>query len=160
MKYKVGDKVKVRSDLSHDKRYAMDGSNYSLPATHVMARYFAGCEMTVSSANDFGYLMEETGQDFTWTDEMLEEALPDFGLSVYRVGRSIIAENIFTGVKAVARCHPGDKFDPLVGADIAFRRLLGLPSVDRQKCMTELSDAVEHITKVYLEFVKGEQNEN
>lgn len=156
-KWKKGDRVRVRLDLSEDKRYSMEGSNNTARPTYTMVKYFKGSEMTVSDASPLGYYMEETGQDFLWTDGMLEEALPNVGISIIREGRAIIAEDVFTGEKAVAKCHPDDKFDARIGATIAFNRLVGMPDINGTEMMDELDKATGHILNVYLKLKKGEE---
>lgn len=64
MKYKVGDKVKVRSDL---KAYEIYGSNM---LTKSMEK-FAGKTVTISDVGITSYSIEEMGVAY-WTDEMLE----------------------------------------------------------------------------------------
>lgn len=64
MKYKVGDKVKVRSDL---KAYEIYGSNM---LTKSMEK-FAGKTVTISAVGITSYAIEEMKAAY-WTDEMLE----------------------------------------------------------------------------------------
>lgn len=64
MKYKVGDKVKVRSDL---KAYEIYGSNM---LTKSMEK-FVGKTVTISDVGITSYAIEEMGVAY-WTDEMLE----------------------------------------------------------------------------------------
>jgi len=64
MKYKVGDKVRVRSDL---KAYEIYGSNM---LTKSMEK-FAGKTVTISGVGITSYAIEETEVAY-WTDEMLE----------------------------------------------------------------------------------------
>ena len=79
MKYKVGDKVKVRSDL---KAYEIYGSNM---LTKSMEK-FAGKTVTISGVGITSYEIEEMKVAY-WTDEMLEpveemsaeEAIRTFG---------------------------------------------------------------------------------
>ena len=63
MKYKVGDKVRVRSDLKACEQY---GANI---ATNSMER-LAGKIVTISRVGYAHYLVE--GMNYNWTDEMLE----------------------------------------------------------------------------------------
>ena len=64
MKYKVGDKVRVRSDL---KAYEIYGSNM---LTKSMEK-FAGKTVTISGVGITSYAIEEMEVAY-WTDEMLE----------------------------------------------------------------------------------------
>lgn len=63
MKYKVGDRVRVRSDLKACEQY---GANI---ATNSMER-LAGKIVTISRVGYAHYLVE--GMNYNWTDEMLE----------------------------------------------------------------------------------------
>lgn len=65
MKYKVGDKVKVRSDL---KAYEIYGSNM---LTKSMEK-FVGKTVTISGVGITSYAIEEMEVAY-WTDEMLEQ---------------------------------------------------------------------------------------
>lgn len=64
MKYKVGDKVKVRSDL---KAYEIYGSNMLAKSMEK----FAGKTVTISGVGITSYAIEEMKVAY-WTDEMLE----------------------------------------------------------------------------------------
>lgn len=78
MKYKVGDKVKVRSDLRVGKSYGEH------TFVHDMFK-FMGKIVTIESVRERGYRIEEDA--YWWTDEMLEpveemsaeEAIRTFG---------------------------------------------------------------------------------
>lgn len=64
MKYKVGDKVKVRSDL---KTYEIYGG-YTLVKS---MEKFVGKTVTISHVGIHSYAIEES-EDAYWTDEMFE----------------------------------------------------------------------------------------
>ena len=68
MKYKVGDKVKVRSDLVEDSVY---GDN---DVVSEMLK-FLGNIMTIKQVDEQCYYLEEDDERWCWTDEMLEEGL-------------------------------------------------------------------------------------
>ena len=126
MKFKAGDKVRVRKDLDYNKRYRMEGSNYSSRPAYVMSRWFAGEDMTIEDATDIGYYTVETGNTFLWTDEMLEEALPNIDISIFRSGRAVYAEDSISGKVRKAVCSEEDEFDPGYGAMLALSRLFGI----------------------------------
>lgn len=65
MKYKVGDKVKVRSDLKEDTMYG--GQTF----VDCMVKYM-GKIMTVKQVYGKCYSLEEDGEKWAWTDEMFE----------------------------------------------------------------------------------------
>ena len=73
MKYKVGDKVKVREDLkigkSYNKKTFVDS----------MEKY-KGQIVTIKVVGDDNYKIEEGNQDWYWTDEMLEDIEEEMNL--------------------------------------------------------------------------------
>lgn len=90
-KYKVGDKVKVRSDLIGFESYKMlDDSNYDavfIPNSKHMGK-LTGRTVTIDSIYEGGgYSLVEDDYGCTWTDEMFEdvvvETLPN-GVSISR----------------------------------------------------------------------------
>lgn len=70
MKYKVGDKIKIRPDLRMDKEY--DGVNVNEEMTT-----WSSEEVTISEVltYDNGYEIEEDNGYFLWTDSMFEDAM-------------------------------------------------------------------------------------
>lgn len=156
-KWKDGDKVRIRRDLKADVRYPMETSSTALYPRQTILKYFLGAEVTIKDPSGLGYHTQEMGTDFVFTDGMLEETLPDVGISITREGQSIIAEDVFTGEKAIAKCHPDDKFDAVFGAALAFNRLIGTPHINGTEMMDELDQATGHILNVYLKLKKGEE---
>ena len=66
MKYKVGDKVRVRTDLTEDERYG------GIFVTDEMAD-MRGMTVTIEDANEkSGYGIKEDPDEYMWTDEMFE----------------------------------------------------------------------------------------
>ena len=65
MKYNIGDKVRVRSDLSTEETYGI-----SVSASRV--RNFSGREVTISNFNGKVYKIEEDSNIWDWTDLMFE----------------------------------------------------------------------------------------
>lgn len=66
MKYKVGDKVRVRTNLTEDERYG------SIFVTDEMAD-MRGMTVTIEDANEkSGYGIKEDLEGYMWTDEMFE----------------------------------------------------------------------------------------
>ena len=66
MKYKVGDKVKVREDLEM-------GKTYGELTFSTQMREYKGQIVTIETADDDGYQIEEDELNWYWTDEMLED---------------------------------------------------------------------------------------
>lgn len=115
MKYKVGDKVRIREDLKFGEIYG-------------------GCLFTKGMQNLAGKIAritevyEHKGEyhidscDCYWTDEMFEEVRNmNKHVVIYVDGNKVVAR---CGDKeGVARCHPDDYFYFYTGAKIALERL-------------------------------------
>ena len=70
MRYKVGDKVKVRSDLKENIRYGRQ----------IFARDMAvhcGKNVEISKVHDDAYCIKESDREWFWTDEMFEGLAED-----------------------------------------------------------------------------------
>ena len=68
--YQVGDRVRVREDLSEDVTYHMADSNLTDVALYGMVK-LAGEVVTIKK-NAYKYLIEEDSGGFYWVDEMFE----------------------------------------------------------------------------------------
>lgn len=66
MKYKAGDKVKVRENLEVNKRYGTE------EFIEEMEEY-KGKIVTIDTVNEDDYYIEEDKQSWSWTEEMLED---------------------------------------------------------------------------------------
>jgi hypothetical protein len=152
MKRKIGDKVKVKSNLVIDRRYGSDSFVSDMAALR-------GKEVTIAIVNDDGYKIEKSR--YNWTDEMFEdlpiikdlspsktrvftyEYLPySININLFENDQFVKSQHqnyetekmkvVYTGnktivllsdgSKGVARCNPEDKFDDKKGLDIAFYR--------------------------------------
>lgn len=117
MKYKVGDKVRVRKDLVIGRDYG------KYDVTEIMSKK-CGKTVKIKEVEADFYLLEGCG-DYRWTEKMLEE-VDEMKETVMRI--EIISDgknvNAISGQKvAVARCHPDDKFDIFTGTRLAIDRL-------------------------------------
>lgn len=112
MRYKVGDKVRVRKDLVADFHYGEDAF------TSAMEKYL-GKIMTISSiVKNCKYRLKEDIGYWNWTEEMLED-VEDITILVRN--NKVIAK---MGDKVgVAKCSPEDEFDIFTGAKLAIERL-------------------------------------
>lgn len=120
MKYKVGDKVRIRKDLE-------------------VGVYYGGCLFAPKMQNLCGEIAYITGfykhcgayhidsSTEYWTDEMFEEDKEKMNdndsIRILVNGNKVVAIHMETGKKGVARCHPDDKFDFYTGAKLALERL-------------------------------------
>lgn len=113
MRYKVGDKVKVRKDLKVGKVYGF------CVFTEEM-KDFCGKVVNITDVNRMDYCINSS--DCFWTNEMFEDKVSN-NIHIHTEGNKVIAVNLETGKEGVARCHPNDEFDFYVGAKIALARL-------------------------------------
>jgi hypothetical protein len=107
MKYKVGDKVRVRKDLKV-------GERYGVYFNEDMAK-FIGEEVTIDHAGPIGYRIKE--ERWNWTDEMFEEYKYNYkkGTKLRRInydfilpsGRTIMVGEIVTLGKDIHAIHGG-----------------------------------------------------
>lgn len=127
MKYKVGDKVRVRSDLEKGKLYRTEDGSEEVCAVGTMLK-FSGKEVTISETIGGKYVVEECKRErffYYWTDEMFE-SVSNQKIVITNDGKETLAR-LYDGktvVKtATAKCSPEDTFDFKAGAEIAFGRL-------------------------------------
>lgn len=69
MKYKIGDKVRIRPDLEV-KGYGSESAVEEMTT-------FSGERVTISKVNTVDYSIEEDDGQFYWTDEMFEQTNAD-----------------------------------------------------------------------------------
>lgn len=112
MKYKVGDKVRVRKDLKVGLRYGNDTFISEM-------KKYAGKTMTVDAISRLGkYRLTEDIYDCNWTDEMLENAED---ITILVKGNKVIAKR--DNKVGIAKCSPEDDFDIFTGVRLAIDRL-------------------------------------
>lgn len=126
MKYKVGDKVKVRSWDSMVKEFGVDRlGDIKLSDTYFVhdMKAYCGKTLTITHVGESEYRTK--GNTWYWTDEMFEPKTVCNTVVIYTNGNKVIALDKVTGETGVAICSPEDKFDFFTGADLAFERLRG-----------------------------------
>ena len=64
MKFKVGDKVRIKKDLSIDKTYGI--------TVVISMEKYAGRIMTVSRITNFGYGIKEDNEEWHWSEDTME----------------------------------------------------------------------------------------
>lgn len=116
MRYKVGDKVRVRKDLEVGKYYGSD-----LFAKEM--KKYAGKTTTVNKiTSNNKYRLEEDENKWCWTDEMLEDVESVvMMIKIYQDGNKVIAKKGNT--VGIAKCSPEDEFDIFTGVRLAIDRL-------------------------------------
>ena len=133
MKFKVGDKVRVRKDLKEAWRYYMADKKESNVLATPMSK-LKGQVVTISKIIDHQYAIKECANAgigvFRWVDEMFEsEPIKSFDrkkIVITTDGTETLArlyeENKLVRT-ATAKCSSEDAFDFATGARIAFCRL-------------------------------------
>lgn len=128
-KFKVGDKVVVRSWDDMEKEFGLNGrGNIDVRCGFTPEmRHLCGKVVTIKSITTSGlaYRIKEDSEAFYWSDSMFE---PDHKMIVVYAnteGKKVVAIDKSTGEKAEAYCHPDDGFDFKIGAVLAFERLRG-----------------------------------
>lgn len=126
MKYKVGDKVKVREWEDMEKEFGLDrdGDIGIKPCFSKNMREYCGRIMTISHANRTDYHTD--GNDWFWTDKMFEP-VDNHKIVITTDGSETLAR-FYDGEKviktATAKCAPDDTFDFAADAKLAFERLM------------------------------------
>lgn len=133
MKFKVGDKVRVRTDLKEGWRYYMADKKESNVLATPMSK-LKGQVVTISKIIDHQYAIKECANAgigvFRWVDEMFEsEPIKSFDRKKIVITTDgtetharLYEENKLVKT-ATAKCSPEDTFDFATGARIAFIRL-------------------------------------
>lgn len=154
MKYKIGDKVRVRDDLRLEEVYKMDnGTDYDSVVFEMLK--LKGKEATILTYTDSNkYLISEDGGCWNWTDEMFS------GLAVSRPKIVITTDGKTTTAKmyerkkvlktAKSQCSPEDTFDFAVGAKLALER------VTKKEPKFKIGQFVRVIKNDTCQFFKGQ----
>lgn len=124
MKYKVGDRVRVRRDLKALKHYYSEDKKTCDVAVGEMLK-MRGKIVTISEVLDIGkYKIKEFG--WSWTDEMFED-IHNEKIVITTDGTTTTAK-LYNGKEVInsaeAKCSAEDEFDFERGAGIAISRLL------------------------------------
>lgn len=117
LKYKVGDKVKIRKDLKVGKLY---GTCFFTEGM----KDLRGKITRITKVNRMGYRIDS--RSYYWTDEMFEDVDVETQGMDKRVAINVEGNKVVARCgdkKGVARCHPDDDFDFYIGAKIALERL-------------------------------------
>ena len=125
MKYKVGDKVKVRSWNDMEKEFGLraTGSIDTHCGFTSSMRKFCGKIVTISEVNYNSYHINGDVDYWLFTDDMFEN--PTEVVVIYKNGDKVIALDKQTKKEGIAICAPEDKFNFYTGAELALARLAG-----------------------------------
>ena len=124
MKFKIGDKVKVKAEDAKTID-AKIGDVGTVKVIDIGKRLCYGVEFDkpyfrYHSLN--GRCKENHGY---WCSENMLEAVKNKPIVIYNVGLKVIAKDHNTGKTGVAKCNPSDTFDFYTGVKLALERLTG-----------------------------------
>ena len=154
MKYKVGDKVRVRDDLEIGKWYSMNNRTFSDFVNSEMIT-FKGKEVTILANNCFGmYRIKEDNGEWHWTDEMFSGLAASFPKVVITTDGKTTTAKMYEGKKllkaAESRCSSEDTFDFAVDAKLALER------VTKKEPKFKIGQFVRVIENDTCQFFKGQ----
>lgn len=154
MKYKIGDKVRVRDDLEIGKWYSMNNCTFSDFVNSKMIT-FKGKEVTILADNCFGmYLIKEDNGEWHWTDEMFSGLATSLPKVVINTDGKTTTAKMYEGKKvlktAKSQCSPEDTFDFAVGAKLALER------VTEKEPKFKIGQFVRVIENDTCQFFKGQ----
>lgn len=134
MKYKIGDKVRIRKDLSIGCEY--DGVNFA----PTMAR-FRGKIVTIAGTLCGGYEIQEDGRQHFWTDKMIK----------CKAERVIFKGNKTTlktenGKEIISKCRENDKFEKEKGVLMCIAKKAGYEYQDIKNLVENSKTEKETIT--------------
>lgn len=172
MKYKVGDKVRVKKDLKLCQRYYMENKKGGVNTFVPPMTDYRGQMVTISKIINGQYCVKEcpygtNHKPVLWTDGMFDSS--DEKIVIIASGMKTIAK-LYNGDKiaktAIARCSPEDTFDFAEGARLAFGRLWEAEETERAKpqlkyysgkvvCTCNNADADSFTVGKIYEFVNG-----
>ena len=143
MKYKVGDKVRIRKDLSIGCEY----DNIGFVST--MAR-FRGKVVTIADTLGGGYEIQEDRRQHYWTDKMIK----------CKAERVIFKGNKTTlktesGKEIISKCSENDKFDKEKGVLMCIAKKAGYEYQDIKNLIENSETEQETIT--LTEFLKSDK---
>lgn len=154
MKYKVGDKVRVRDDLEIGKWYSMNNRTFSdyvkLENDNIQRE-----RSNDFSCNCFGmYLIKEDNGEWHWTDEMFSGLATSLPKVVITTDGKTTTAKMYEGKKvlktAKSQCSPEDTFDFAVGAKLALER------VTEKEPKFKIGQFVRVIENDTCQFFKGQ----
>ena len=154
MKYKIGDKVRVRDDLRLEEVYKMDnGTDYDSVVFEMLK--LKGKEATILTYTDSNkYLISEDGGCWNWTDEMFSGLVTSFPKVVITTDGKTTTAKMYEGMKllktAQSKCSPEDTFDFAIGAKLALER------VTEKEPKFKIGQFVRVIENDTCQFFKGQ----
>lgn len=155
MKYKVGDKVRVRSWEDMKKEFGVTDAGripISKDVTFVpLMRPYCGKELVISSVDKDCYKVK--GLAWYWVDEMFESI--NHTIVIYAKNNQVIALDKATGKTGIAYCSPEDTFDFFTGADLAYERLRGREKPSKPKAPEYYNGEIVCVEALGASLTKG-----
>lgn len=154
MKYKVGDKVRVRSWEDMKKEFSLDHyGNINMATTNFdkCMKEWCGKILTIGRVYTSGYRVKETG--WWWIDEMFEPI--NHTIVIYTKDNQVIALDKATGETGIAYCNPEDTFDFYTGADLAYNRLRGREKPSKPKAPEYYNGEIVCVEALGASLTKG-----
>lgn len=161
-RFKVGDKVTVRSMKSMKKTLIEDSNGLHTPNDIYFVSpmdEYCGKTVTITNVHEAGYRIKEDYETWNWTDEMFESNT----IIIYTDNNKVVALDKSTGKTGIAYCSPEDDFNFFTGADLAYNRLRGRLKPARKYEPTKYYNGevvctkteVRHLTKGKIYKVKN-----
>lgn len=117
MRFKAGDKVRIKKFKQRPDRWNFDGKMDHLMGKTVKIKY-------VPPHTSHTYVVHDSKNDCDWFFDKDDLEPVNETIVIYRKDREVIALDKTTGDKAIARCNPSDEYDFRIGAKLAFDRLM------------------------------------
>jgi hypothetical protein len=143
MKYKIGDKVRIRRDLVVDKSYAKDPHDFctyikDMKDVAEKNNYILTIEDTYFREDR--YIMLEDEEDYSWTDEMIEGLVEE---------KSIDREKFEAFLKEVV--------DGTKDCDENYEAWSKIHDLTNGKCFSK-KEVIQWLTDFYYNFVPKDEN--
>lgn len=115
MRFKAGDRVRVKKFKERPYRWNFDGEMDHMMGKVVKIKYASGSGR---------YVIHDSKNNRDWIFDKDDLEPINETIVIYGKYRKVIALDKTTGEKAIARCNPSDEYDFHVGAKLAFERLI------------------------------------
>jgi hypothetical protein len=139
MKFKVGDRVKIREWDDMKREFGVDclGDIRTTPSFVTIMKHLCGRVGTLTNVEgDHVHInFKDKSGNINWSYcmDMIEPVKPETIIIYHnRKDNTVVAKNTLTDEKAIAKCHPDDEFDFNIGAKVAFDRLMGVEPIKEE----------------------------
>lgn len=164
-KYKIGDKVTIKSNLKKDNFYPMEHDPHGETIVNKSMLALAGKEVVIESIREDCKGYNLVGNCWNWTDSMFEDYskntdsrliltrnfLANLGISKVVYNEKNVVVILKDGTKGIATCDVQDTFDEEVGFAIAYMNAKSGISKKKYK------EAIDYISKRKLKGDKAKR---